>query len=175
MTDTDLVRAFKNGDKDSFSELVRKYTKPLTMMIMRIVKDPEEAKDLSQTAFLKAYEGLAGFEMASSFKTWLYSIAMNTAKDYLRKHKPDLDPIVDRTPDHREAPPEIIDRERKLKKIRDAIELLPEKQRLTLRLRVYEEMNYKEIAATLGGTEGGARVNFFQATKALKDSLEEKK
>jgi RNA polymerase sigma-70 factor, ECF subfamily len=175
MTDTDLVRAFKNGDKNSFSDLVKKYSKPLTMMIMRIVKDPEEARDLSQTAFLKAYEGLAGFEMASSFKTWLYSIAMNTAKDFLRKHKPELDPIVDRTPDRRELPPEIIDRERKLRKIRNAIEQLPEKQRLTLQLRVYEEMSYKEIAAVLGGTEGGARVNFFQATKTLKDSLEDEK
>ena len=100
MNDEELVREFRKGNRDAFADLVNRYSRPLTMMIMRIVRDTEEAKDISQAVFLKAYEGLSGFMMASSFKTWLYRIAMNAVKDHLRKRKwtlpvPFLDEPVD--------------------------------------------------------------------------------
>ena len=66
MNDEELVREFRKGNRDAFAELVNRYSRPLTMMILRIVRDAEEAKDISQAVFLKAYEGLSGFMMASS-------------------------------------------------------------------------------------------------------------
>ncbi len=172
MTDADFLREFRKGNKEAFSGLVERYSKPITMMILRMVKDLEEAKDISQTVFLKAYEGLPTFMMNSSFKTWLYRIALNAASDYIRKRKPNI--LLDSFDDF-PAPPlspgEQLDRSRYLERLRRAIEELPEKQRLTLQLRIYEELDYSEIAGILGGTAGGARGNFFQATKTLRQKL----
>ncbi len=172
MDDTTLVREFLKGDTEAFSELVRKYSRSLTMMILKMVKDPEEAKDISQQAFLKAYEGLPKFAMASSFKTWLYSIAINAVRDSFRKRKNIVDSgILQFIADPSDSPSDLLDREMKLAKLRKAIEGLPEKQRLTLQLRIYEEMDYREIANVMGGSEGAARVNFFQAAKTLRERL----
>jgi RNA polymerase sigma-70 factor, ECF subfamily len=172
MDDADLVKAFRRGDETAFSALVQKHAKPLTMMLLRIVKDPEEAKDISQTAFLKAYEGLSRFMSASSFKTWLYKIALNAARDQLRKAKPGFVPdAADRLVDPADPPGERLDRARYLERMRQAVDELPEKQRLTLQLRVYEELDYDEIAKIVGGTASGARANFFQATRTLRQKL----
>jgi len=141
-------------------------------MILRIVRDPEEAKDISQMAFLKAHEGLHRFMMVSSIKTWLYTIALNVMRDHLRKRKAILVPdMLDQLGDPAEPADEGLDRARNIERIRKAMETLPEKQRLTVQLRIYEEMDYKEIAKVLGETEGGARGNFFQAVKALREKL----
>lgn len=172
MDDADLIREFRNGNRDAFCALMRKYSRPVTLLILKIVRDEEEAKDLSQTAFLKAYQGLPEFFMNSSFKTWLYSIALNTVKDHLRKKKHDLiDQMTDRVEDPADNPAQQFEKAQYLKKMRDAVERLPERQRLTLQLRVYDGMDYKEIAEILGGTAGGARGNFFQAAKTLREKL----
>ncbi len=172
MTDADLVREFRNGNREAFSQLVERYARPLTTMILRIVRDPEEAKDISQTAFLKAYEGLPAFMSASSFKTWLYRIAINAARDHLRKRNPRLAvDALDEIASKEESAWEQLEKARSLKKLREAVAELPEKQRLTLQLRVYETMDYKQIAKVLGGTEAGARGNFFQAIRALRNKL----
>jgi len=172
MNDEELVKRFRGGDREAFGELVQKYSRPLTVMILRIVRDEEEARDVSQTAFLRAYEGLPRFLLASSFKTWLYSIALNAARDSLRKRKgKTVQDISDTLSDPRATPAEELDRAQSLQHLRLAVEELPEKQRLTLQLRVYEEMDYTEIAKVLGGTAGGARGNFFQAARTLRKKL----
>ena len=102
MTDADFLREFRKGNKEAFSGLVERYSKPITMMILRMVKDLEDAKDISQTVFLKAYEGLPTFMMNSSFKTWLYRIALNAASDHLRKRKPTI--LVDSLDDFPGSP-----------------------------------------------------------------------
>lgn len=172
MDDADLIREFRNGNLEAFGELTRKYSRPLTLFILKIVRDEEEAKDLSQSAFLKAYQGLPRFFMDSSFKTWLYSIALNAVKDHLRKKKLRLvTEISDQFEDPGDSPAERLERAQYLKKMREAVEHLPEKQRLTLQLRIYDGMDYKEIAKVLGGTAGAARGNFFQAAKTLREKL----
>jgi RNA polymerase sigma-70 factor (ECF subfamily) len=172
MNDADLVDAFRRGEAEAFSELVRRHSKPLTMMILRIVRDQEEAKDLSQLTFIKAYEGFPRFARASSFKTWLYSIAMNAVRDHLRKKRPPMvTEVLERLPDPMEPAPERLDKERQIMKVRNAMEELPQKQRFTVQLRIYEGLDYKEIAKILGGTAGSARGNFFQAVKSLREKL----
>jgi RNA polymerase sigma-70 factor, ECF subfamily len=172
MRDEELVHEFRKGNREAFSELVTRHSKPLTMMLLRLVRDEDTARDISQSALLKAFESLPRFMMASSFKTWLYSIAINAAKDLLRKRKPQAGAdAYERLIDPTRPPGERIDKARNVQRLRKAIEGLPEKQRLTLQLRIYEEMDYKEIARVLGGTAGGARGNFFQAIKTLKGRI----
>jgi RNA polymerase sigma-70 factor (ECF subfamily) len=174
MKDAQLIKEFRKGNREAFSELVSRHSRPLTMMLLRILKDEEEAKDISQTAFLKAFEGLPRFMMASSFKTWLYRIAINAAKDRLRKRWPTTTLETYETfADPAESPGEKLDKALKLRQVREAVARLPEKQRITLQLRLYEEMDYKQIAEILGGTAGGARGNFFQAVRSLKSTLEQ--
>jgi RNA polymerase sigma-70 factor, ECF subfamily len=172
MNDADLINEFRKGSTEAFSELVKKYSRPLTMTIFRIIRDAEESKDISQMVFLKAYEGLPRFAMTSSFKTWLYSIALNTVKDHLRKRRPvQIADALNTLVDPAEPTWVRLDKERNLSKLREAIETLPLKQRLTLQLRIYEDMDYEEIAKVVGGSAGSARVNFFQAAKTLKEKL----
>lgn len=173
MDDADLVKSFKKGNRDAFSELVRRHSGSLTMMILRMVRSEEDAKDISQTVFLKAYESMPRFLMASSFKSWLYSIALNAVKDHFRKKRLELvDDMADRLVDSSASVPEQLETRRRASLIREAIAHLPERQRLTLQLRVYEDMDYEEIARLIGGTANGARGNFFQATRTLRAKLE---
>jgi len=173
MTDAELVKRFRKGSKEAFSELVERYSKPLTLMILRMVRDQETARDISQNVFLKAYEGLSRFMMASSFKTWLYSIALNSVKDHLRKRGGrQVAELTEDLPDCSPSQAERLEDAILRARIRKAVEELPEKQRLTLQLRIYEGMDYKEIAGLIGGNENAARGNFFQATRTLKKRLE---
>ncbi len=172
MQDEDLVRQFRKGDTNAFSELAVRHSRPLTTLVQKIVGDWEDAKDITQTAFLKAYQGLPRFMMASSFKTWLYRIAINAARDHLRKKKFGSEPeAVDELPDPGDSAAERLEKARTLAQLKTAVEALPEKQRMTLLLRVDRGLDYKEIAKILGGTPGAARGNFFQATKTLKEKL----
>jgi RNA polymerase sigma factor (sigma-70 family) len=173
MNDADLVKEFRSGNTEAFAELVKRHSRPLTMMILKMVRDQEEARDISQTTFIKAYEGLSRFTMASSFKTWLYSIAINAVKDHVRKKRPSAmeNEILERVADPAVSSSDLLERAQLVSKLRQAIEELPERQRLTLQLRIYEEMDYQEIADTLGGNAGSARGNFFQAVKSLRAKL----
>ena len=172
MDDADLVKEFRRGNQEAFSELVRKYSRPLTLMILKLVRDEDQARDISQTALLRAYEGFPRFTMASSFKTWLYSIALNAARDHLRRRKVLIShEVLPELPDPVESAGEQLDKFRNVDRLRAAIAQLPEKQLLTLQLRIYEEMDFREIAEILGGTAAGARGNFFQAAKTLREKL----
>lgn len=171
MTDADLVKRFRRGDRDAFDELVRRHARPLTIALLGILRDEEDAKDISQTALLKAYNGLPRFMAASSFKTWLYRIAFNAARDHLRRRRRHDSEEIETIPAGNPSAGESIDADRRRARLREAIERLPEKQRLTLQLRVYEEMDYQEIERILGGTPGTGRANFFQAVRTLRRTM----
>lgn len=169
MKDEELVRQFRKGSKEAFGEFVERHSKPLTMMILRLIGDEEETRDISQKVFLRAYEGLPRFMMASSFKTWLYSIAINAVRDHWRRRNPvATSDIPDEFPDPACSPAEQFERAQESFTLRRLVANLPIKQRLTLQLRLYEEMDYREIARLVGGTAAGARSNFFQAVKTLR-------
>ena len=176
MTDEELVRCVRAGDRDAFAILVERYAQPLTMMILRMVKDQEDARDISQHVFLKAYERLPVFRNSSSFKTWLYKVAVNAVIDHLRKPKTAfssgaLDGLVEPS----QSPAQLLEREQELHRIREAVQGLPERQRMTLQLRMYEGMDYGQIAQILGGRESSARGNLYEAVKALRQKLRTKK
>jgi RNA polymerase sigma-70 factor (ECF subfamily) len=172
--DDRLVERARAGDEEAFEDLVRRYEKPIYYLALRFVKEEQAAADLAQTAFLKAYEGLRGFRGQASFKTWLYRIAMNLCKNYLRDQgKKKVESLGEMDPPSTANPlRELIEHESQALLAR-AWARLPEKQRMTVVLKVQEGMKYREIAAVMGSSVGTIKANFHHACTRLKAMLQE--
>jgi len=168
--DAALIERYRAGDRSAFDELVRRYQRPLYYLALRYVRVEADAKDLAQRAMVKAYGALAGFRADSSFRTWLYRIAINLCLNHLRDRKreemrPELGEALAAPASGGERA--LIDRERGAL-LRDAIAELPPKQRMVLELRIYDELPFREVAELAGCTENSAKVNFHHAVKRLR-------
>lgn len=172
--DLDLINRTEAGDREAFDELVRKYQKPLYSMLYRMVSSHEDASDLLQKAFVKAFTGLKSFERRASFKTWLYQIAINLAKnvyrDRARVEQVSIDDVIikknPRTLD-------ILIRNESRLLLRKALGELPEKQRLTLMFRIQEEKKFEEIAEIMNCSINTAKANYHHAVQKLKVLMKE--
>jgi RNA polymerase sigma-70 factor (ECF subfamily) len=167
--DIDLINRTEAGEREAFDDLVRKYQRPLYAMLYRMVGNHEDASDLLQKAFVKAFTGLKSFERRATFKTWLYQIAINLAKNIYRdrariEQVPIDDVIIKRSPRTLEAM--IFKENRQL--LRQSLARLPEKQRVTLMLRIQSEKKFEEIAAIMKCSVGTAKANFHHAVQKLK-------
>ncbi len=181
-SDRVLVQRVKKGDRAAFDILVARYQHKIIKLVTRYVRDPSEAMDVAQEAFLKAYKALPGFRGDSAFYTWMYRIAINTAKNYLvsAKRRPvdyDLDlqdpeqyemhgrlKTTD-TPEHMVLTEEI------RQTVNRAIEELPEDLRTAIMLREIEGMSYEEIATTMECPVGTVRSRIFRAREAIDRQL----
>jgi RNA polymerase sigma-70 factor (ECF subfamily) len=173
--DLDLINRTAAGDRDAFNELVLKYQKPLYYLLYRMLSNHEDASDLLQKTFVKAFTGLGSFERRATFKTWLYQIAINLAKNVYRdrskaRHVPIDDVTIRRDPRTLEA---IIQKEdRRL--LREALAGLPEKQRITVMLRIQEGRKFEEIAEIMRCSLGTAKANYHHGVRKLKTIMGEK-
>jgi RNA polymerase sigma-70 factor (ECF subfamily) len=172
--DLNLIIRIENGEREAFNELVLKYQKPLYSLLYRMVSDHDDASDLLQKTFVKAFTGLKGFERRSSFKTWLYQIAINLAKNVYRDRSriekvPIDDVVIRRDPKTLET---LIRQENGLR-LRQSLAKLPEKQRLTLILRVQEAKKFEEIAVIMKCSIGTAKANYHHAVQKLKKIMGE--
>lgn len=173
--DIEHVEAALAGDEGSFEELVRHYQRPIFALVLRMCGDPGEAPDVVQRIFLKAYIKLRTFRRRSTFKTWLYAIAINLCRNELRRRRrwgfperiEDVEPRVE--PGISEG---LIGREQR-RSLAEAVAGLPPKQRSVLVLRIYEELSFREIAESVGISENAAKVNFHHAVKRLRDEIGE--
>jgi RNA polymerase sigma-70 factor (ECF subfamily) len=182
-TDKVLVERAQQGDSAGFDLLVTKYQHKIVQLIRRYVHDPQEALDVAQEAFLKAYRALPSFRGDSAFYTWLYRIAINTAKNHLvaARRRPvdyDFDPQdqelydiqgrlrdVD-TPEGLALAGEIRET------IQEAMAELPEDLRTAITLRELEGMSYEEIAAAMECPVGTVRSRIFRAREAIARQLQ---
>lgn len=180
--DSELVLRVQRGDKSAFDLLVIKYQHRLVHLVNRYVKDPHEAQDVAQDAFIKAYRALGDFRGDSAFYTWLYRIAINTAKNYLlsrsRRHydyEVDVQDAeqVEAAPQLRdiETPEDLLMNEQVVRVIREAIEALPEEMRIAITLREFEGMSYEEIAEAMDCPIGTVRSRIFRAREAIDEKL----
>jgi RNA polymerase sigma-70 factor, ECF subfamily len=167
--DLDLITRTEAGDREAFNELVIKYQKPLYSLLYRMVSNHDDASDILQKTFVKAFSGLGSFERRASFKTWLYQIAINLAKNVYRDrarveyvHIDDV--VIRRNPRTLET---LIHNESRML-MRQALVNLPEKQRMTLILRVQEGKKFEEIAAIMKCSLGTAKANYHHAVQKLK-------
>ena len=175
MTDAHLVARAQTGELPAFEELVKKYQKEVYGLACRIVVDPEEAKDMSQQAFLQAFIHIRDFRGQAQFRTWLFRIAINQCYNYLKSRKKFGDP-VDYTEfnlvGEEDDPQEELIAHDERQRLYAALNRLPAKQRAVLTLKLEQGLSYQEISDILGGTAGAARVNYCQALKTLKKYLQ---
>jgi RNA polymerase sigma-70 factor (ECF subfamily) len=180
--DRELVQRVQRGDKNAFDVLVRKYKFKIIKLISRYVHDPSEALDVSQEAFLKAYRALPGFRGDSAFYTWLYRIAINTAKNYLvaqGRRPPGSDVDAQEAEQYEgqsflkeyETPERLLLKDEIEETVFKAIEELPEDLRTAITLRELEGMSYEEIAQTMGCPIGTVRSRIFRAREAIDNKL----
>ena len=177
-TDKELVKRVQKGDKGAFDLLVLKYEQKIVNLVMRYVRDPEQALDITQEAFIKAYRALPRFRGDSAFYTWLYRIAVNTAKNYLaaQRRRP-MDIELDmQDPDQyglhaklkETDDPEGVTLSRELQEtLERAIDALPDDLRTAIILRELDGMSYEEIAQTMDCPEGTVRSRIFRARDAI--------
>jgi len=181
-SDAQLVRRVQKGDKRAFDMLVLKYQHKIVNLVMRYVRDPDQALDITQEAFLKAYRALPRFRGESAFYTWLYRIAVNTAKNYLaaQRRRPidvDLD-LQDPEQYDLQAKlkdtdtPEGVTMSRELNQaVQNAIEGLPEDLRTAIVLRELDGMSYEEIAQAMECPVGTVRSRIFRARDAISKKI----
>ena len=185
VSDLSLVRRVQRGDKGAFDALVLKYQHKLVKLVMRYVRNPAEAEDIAQEAFIKAYRALPQFRGDSAFYTWLYRIAINTAKNAVvsRDRSPieyDLDrnntdesyDMQGRMKDS-ETPEGLVLTDEIRSTVNAAIEALPEDLRAAIVLRELEGLSYEEIAVTMDCPVGTVRSRIFRAREAIDRRLRE--
>lgn len=173
MADPHLVARAQQGDLTAFEELVKKYQREVYGLASRLVMDQEEAKDLTQQAFLQAFIHIRGFRQQSQFRTWLFRIAINQCYNYLKTRKKFGDPMDPREMHlvGEDAPVEDLAADHDRQRLYEALEKLPPKQRAVITLKLEQGLSYQEISQVLGGSAGAARVNYCQALKTLKKYL----
>lgn len=171
LDDKELLALYQSGQKEQmFNELVRRYQKRIYWVTRRMVKRHEDADDIAQDVFVKAYTALENFRGDSNIYTWLYRIAVNLSINHLRKQKVrnavDLDDYLPFLAKDAEQDSSIVRREN-ISLIEQAIQILPEKQRAVFIMRYYDEMPYEQISAILGTSVGGLKANFHHAVKKV--------
>ncbi|MCB0710847.1 MAG: sigma-70 family RNA polymerase sigma factor [Ignavibacteriae bacterium] len=171
LDDKELLELYHSGQKERmFNELVRRYQKRIYWVARRMVKRHEDADDIAQDVFVKAYTALEGFRGDSNIYTWLYRIAVNLSINHLRKQKVrnavDLDDYLPFLSKDADQDKKMMRREN-VSLIEEAIATLPEKQRAVFIMRYYDEMPYEQISAILGTTVGGLKANFHHAVKKV--------
>jgi RNA polymerase sigma factor (sigma-70 family) len=173
LDDAALVTACLGGRREAFDVIVERHRRTIYQVCYRFVNNHEDASDLSQEAFVRAWRGLRHFKGHAALSTWLYRIAVNVCLNKVSVKKLDTEPIeTDRYEDTRveDASAGLVRGERAAA-VRRAIAALPEKQRATLILRAYHEMSHREIADVLGSSVGAVKANFFHALGNLKKLL----
>lgn len=180
-----ILEQARRGDLSSFSALVQAYQERAIHTAYAIVGNFEDARDIAQESFVKAYGEIRGFKEQSRFYTWFYRILVNTSKDFLRKKKvrralsswfgghdaeEGADPAENAQAATKSALEELENRELGVQ-IFEAMERLPFRQRSIFGLRYLEGLSLEEIAASLGISTGAVKANLWQATEKMKKSL----
>lgn len=182
-TDQLLVERAQSGDKRAFELLVVKYQRRIARLLSRLIRDPAEIEDVTQEAFIKAYRALGNFRGESAFYTWLYRIALNTAKNYLaaQGRRPSLiGDVADDdgetldaaalVPDYHTPETELANRQI-VTTVNEAVSALPEELRTAITLREMEGLSYEEIAAMMDCPIGTVRSRIFRAREAIATRL----
>ncbi len=174
-TDFELVDRSLNGDSEAFTLLVQKYQRPIYFTALRMVSGHEEAADIAQQAFMNAFRSLRQFKRKSSFKTWLYQIVINLCRNHIKSEtrRPNFMDISEiDIVDHSLSPLDVLEDKAQSRRVYEAMRKLPEKQRVAVILRVYEECSYQDIAKILGCLSVTARTHFHYGILNLRKNLE---
>ena len=183
-TDQQLVEKVLGGNKNAFDMLVLRHQNRVAAIVARIIRDPRETEDVCQEAFIKAYGALRLFRGESTFYTWLYRIAINTAKNHIvsRGRRPparDIEINELENAEHTiflgdiETPENTLNTEKLKKAIEDAIEALPSDLRTAFTLREFSGLSYEDITEIMDCPVGTVRSRIFRAREAIDNSIKE--
>lgn len=174
-SDRELVEACLAERPGAFDLLLQRHRRQVYQLCYRFVSNHEDASDLAQDVFVRAYRGLRNFRGQSSLATWLYRIGVNVCLNRVGSKTPRPGPLTheDRLPSRAEGQADAVLREERARQVRAAIARLPKKQRATLILRAYHDLPHEDIAGILGSSVGAVKANFFHALKNLRKLLGE--
>lgn len=181
-TDEELVTAFRGGDISAFDTLVQRWERKIQGAVYRIMGSGEDARDLAQETFLRAYRGLGSFKSEARFSSWLYQIALNLCRDRLRQRRgktlvsiEDLDPATAARVD-RSGPTvtahDMVEAKDLGRIVAAAMSDLPEEQREVIVLKEYEGLTFQEIADTLGVPVSTVKTRLYRGLVQMRERLE---
>ena len=174
--DRALVGACLRGDRQAFDVIVERHQRHVYQLCYRFAGNHEDASDLAQDVFIRAYRGLHSFKGNSAFSTWLYRIGVNVCLNRLGSRAQKWTPLeITDQPDVRAERADVrLLRGERAAEVRAAIAKLPRKQRAALVLRIYHDLPHDEIAEIVGTSVGAVKANFFHALANLKKLLQSK-
>ena len=176
--DEALVKRAQGGDRAALDRLVRRHQRALFALCLRYVRDADEAADLVQRSFVRAMGKLADLRDAGVFRSWILRIGAHLALNHIRDHARFVtdDGELETGPSDERAPSasaalDRLEAAEEASVLRAAVNELPTKQRMTLELRIYEDLPFRDIGAALGISEGAAKVNFHYAIRKLRGTF----
>ena len=181
LTDDELVARSMGGDAESFNQLIRRWERPIYALAYRVIGREEDARDVCQETFLRAFRALPGFKGQAKFSSWLYRIALNLCRDWIRRQRrapvmqmPEgVDPgelVAERGPV--ESIEDLVGRRRLSAVVEEAMALLPEEQRTAIILKEYHGMTFQEIADMQGCPLSTVKTRLYQGLTVLRRHLE---
>lgn len=169
-----LIEQFRRGKRAAFDKLVDKYRREIYFLLLRMVKNQEDAEELAQQAFINALGGIERFKGEAAFKTWLYRIAMNLANSRLRGAREMVelrDDMAHANSAEDSSPLDSLIRDESAREAVKALDTLGEKQRMVVTLRIFQELPYEEIAAIVGCSVDTAKVHLHYGLENLRKKL----
>lgn len=182
-----IDEAVLEGSEQAYADLMERYKKPVYHMILKMVRNVDDAEDLTIEAFAKAFKNLARFKKDYTFSTWLFRIATNNAIDFIRKKKLDTyslntsfsddngESVTIDVEDNNLNPAEETIKSQKIELIRMFVTKLPSKYQRLVRLRYFDELSYEEIAKELGAPLGTVKAQLHRARELMYDLVKDKK
>lgn len=167
------VEACQRGEREAFDRLVVRYQRAVYRLCYRYVNNHEDANDLTQEVFLRAWRAIGRFRGQSAFSTWLYRIGVNACLNFRAVRRPTMQELPDTIADPAAGAAQGVEREDEARRVREAVSRLPEKQRATLILKVYHELTHQEVAKILGSKVGTVKANLFHALGNLRKLVAE--
>jgi len=165
------VAACRRGEREAFDVLVARYQRPIYRLCYRYVNNHEDANDLAQDAFLKAWRAISGFRGESAFSTWLYRIAVNACLNHRALKRPLTQELPEVLVDPRPGAEAEAERGDDARRVRAAVSRLPDRQRATLILKIYHDLTHEEVATILGSSVGTVKANLFHALANLRRQM----
>lgn len=175
ISDEELVERGRAGSESALGALVQRHHAAAYRVAFSLVRDDDVAQDVVQDTFLKAFRALGGFRGDASFRTWLLTVAANEARGALRRKVRRRETALDDAGPVRSdeaSPADIAIRSQEAERARRMMVQLPEKQRLSVSLRIDEGLSFREIGEVIGSSEGAARVNYFHGIRRLRELME---
>jgi RNA polymerase sigma-70 factor (ECF subfamily) len=166
--DRQAVEACQQGEREAFDRLVERYQRDVYRLCYRYVNNHQDANDMAQEVFLKAYRAIGKFRGDSAFSTWLYRIAVNTCLNFRSARRPPQEELSEHLADAGAGAAERLQADERSRLVRDAVRKLPEKQRATLILKIYHDLTHEEVARVLGASVGTVKANLFHALGNLR-------